>query len=102
MTDFNALPELHEGDHGHIDAHNTIRSILCDHEARLRDLGVRISRLEPRPWLPEDPDNHAGQRPLLPEDPRQAPELPEQPPMRQDPELPEQPPAVQRQPRQGR
>lgn len=91
-TDIN-LPELHEGDEGHIEAHNTIRRVLHDHEARLRDMGVRISRVESKPWIPEDPDNHEGQRPLIPEDPRQNPELPEQPPKpEQNPELPEQPP----------
>ncbi|GAA2812835.1 hypothetical protein [Saccharopolyspora taberi] len=102
MTDINTLPELHEGDQGHIEAHNTIRAILRDHEARLRDLGVRISRVESKPWIPEDPDNHEGRQPWIPEDPRQNPELPEQPPQRQNPELAEQTPTAQRQPRQGR
>ncbi|WP_338601636.1 hypothetical protein [Saccharopolyspora sp. SCSIO 74807] len=88
MADINALPELHEGDSGHIEAHNTIRTILCEHENQLRALGERLARVERRPWLPEDPDNHEGQRPLLPDDPRQAPELPEQPPKRQNPEIP--------------
>ncbi|GAA4852440.1 hypothetical protein [Saccharopolyspora rosea] len=89
MVDINALPELHEGDQGHIEAHNTIRAILRDHEQRITDLGVRISRMEPRPWIPEDPR-------------RQNPELPEQPPTRQNPELGEQPPAAQPQPRGDR
>lgn len=100
--DINALPELHEGDQGHIEAHNTIREILRDHEARLRDLGVRISHVESKPWIPEDPDNPAGERPWIPENPHQNPERPEQPPKRQNPELPERTPAAQRQPDQGR
>jgi hypothetical protein len=84
MTDID-LPVLHEGDEGHIEAHNAIRRILREHKARLDDqqgrldaLEALLGRVEEKPWLPEDPDNPARQ-PGIPEGPRQNPELPAQP-----------------------
>lgn len=72
------IPYLKVGDTNHVETHNMLRAAVASLDSRVRHIERYFG-------VPSHVDGSHD------EDPRQNPELPDQPPWQRNPELPEQP-----------